>query len=282
MNKKQFSEYLKSPDTLDMQSIPELESILKEFSYCQSASMLLTLNLFKEKHINYEQQLKKTAAMVRDRNVLRKHIDRLDEELSPQTELPDEYSRKESHPTTEKAEEKPAKSPGGTKDEHEDIKKAVADLNIRGYSVEEATDLNKEEEKIRKLKEIIDRRLKEIQREKEKKASGLEPEKAVKDESPNKPKNMAKHASLIDKFIREEPSIKPKQHFYNPVENSQKSITDEENIVSETLAKIYLDQGLYEKTIKIYTKLSLKFPEKSSYFAGQIKKTQEEINKLKK
>ncbi|MDZ7743524.1 MAG: hypothetical protein U5Q03_17740 [Bacteroidota bacterium] len=282
MNKKQFAEYLKSPDTLDNQSIPELESILKDFSYCQSASMLLSLNLFKEKHINFEQQLKKTAALVRDRNVLRKHIDRLDEELKPQTELPDEYSRKYSPPATEKPEEKPAKTEAGTKDEHEDIKKAAAELNIRGYSIEEATDLNKEEEKIRKLKEIIDRRLKEIQLEKEKKSSGAESEKAVKEESSGKPKTMEKHASLIDKFIREEPSIKPKQQFYDPVESSQKSITDEENIVSETLAKIYFDQGLYEKAIKIYTKLSLKFPEKSSYFAGQIKKIQEKINKLKK
>ncbi len=46
--------------------------------------------------------------------------------------------------------------------------------------------------------------------------------------------------------------------------------------VTETLAKIYLRQGMYKQAILAYEKLSLKYPEKNTYFAGQI----EEVKKL--
>ncbi|MCF8228027.1 MAG: hypothetical protein K9G58_08465 [Bacteroidales bacterium] len=279
MNKKQFAEYLKSPESLKHKSIEELELLLADFSYCQSVSMLYTLNLFKERNHNYDQQLKKTAARIGDRNILRKHIDRLNEELIAQTDLPDEYSKTEK--TAEQHIETPAEETRDATTHHENIKKVVSELNIQGYSVEEATDLNKEEEKIRKLKEIIDRRLREIEKEKQKKSTDKSPKEETTKTTAGGRSNIEKHASLIDKFIREEPKIKPKQHFYDPVQESQRSVVDEENIVSETLAGIYYDQRLYDKAIKIYHRLSLKFPEKSSYFAGQIKKIEEEKNNLK-
>ena len=88
--------------------------------------------------------------------------------------------------------------------------------------------------------------------------------------------------SLIDKFIQEEPSM-PKITEENPgTPVITEPVTDEKTeFFSETLAKIYVRQQLYDKAIATYLKLSLKYPEKSVYFAVQIEKIKEKINNNK-
>ena len=56
---------------------------------------------------------------------------------------------------------------------------------------------------------------------------------------------------------------------------SEVEIDDEEEMVSEELAEIYLNQGLYDEAIDTYRKLSLLNSEKSIYFAGLIAKIEE-------
>ena len=88
-------------------------------------------------------------------------------------------------------------------------------------------------------------------------------------------------SDLIDKFITANPRIEPnKEKSYKVVEDISKPFIEEKGgFVTETLAKIYISQGYYSKAIDIYEKLSLKFPEKSSYFASQIEKVKEYIKK---
>ena len=53
---------------------------------------------------------------------------------------------------------------------------------------------------------------------------------------------------------------------------ARQSITDNEDIISETLARIYFEQGNYLKARSCYEKLSLLYPEKSASFAPLIEK----------
>jgi tetratricopeptide (TPR) repeat protein len=84
---------------------------------------------------------------------------------------------------------------------------------------------------------------------------------------------------LIDNFIDKKVSIsKPKKTtFFKPVDVAKESLVENNDLVTPTLAKVYLEQGHYDKAISAYEKLCLKYPEKNSLFANQIKL----INKLK-
>jgi hypothetical protein len=79
--------------------------------------------------------------------------------------------------------------------------------------------------------------------------------------------------NLIDKFIEQEPRIsKPKrEEFFSPVQSAEQSLIENDEIVTETLARVYLEQEHFDKAISAYEKLSLKYPQKNSFFANQIK-----------
>jgi|WetSurMetagenome_2_1015567.scaffolds.fasta_scaffold111136_3 hypothetical protein len=89
----------------------------------------------------------------------------------------------------------------------------------------------------------------------------------------------AEGTDLIDNFISKRPTIKIKndEGTFSQADFSEGSIVENDEIITETFANILVQQKKYDKAIESFEKLSLRFPEKSIYFAGRI----EEIQKLK-
>ncbi len=107
--------------------------------------------------------------------------------------------------------------------------------------------------------------------------TGNHTEKDIEKEKPRKKRKNADE--LIERFIQTEP-VMPKITA-SPADNRDLSMENPysgEELFSETLAKIYVRQHLYDKAIATYIKLSLKYPEKSVYFAHRIEKIKAKIN----
>ena len=87
---------------------------------------------------------------------------------------------------------------------------------------------------------------------------------------------------MIDSFLQKNPKITNKRekssenNFLNLASDNK---FNKSELMTETLAKIYVKQKKIKKAIYAYKILSLKYPEKSSFFAIQIKKLQKKQNK---
>ena len=77
--------------------------------------------------------------------------------------------------------------------------------------------------------------------------------------------------SIIDRFIEADPKISPMEK-NEPIESLINGDFNSKELMTESLAKILLRQKKYKKAIKAYKILSLKYPEKNVFFAGQIQK----------
>ena len=88
---------------------------------------------------------------------------------------------------------------------------------------------------------------------------------------PATPKKKLIESSLIDNFIKNNPKISPVKKDSPTVNLANRNPVPTEDLMTETLAKVYLAQKNYKKAIQAYKILSLKNPEKSGLFADRIR-----------
>ena len=90
----------------------------------------------------------------------------------------------------------------------------------------------------------------------------------------NDSNEVEKKFDLIDNFLNNKKRIDPDRNFLNTEDLSEKSLVSKDELMTETLAKVLMKQKKYNKALEAYQILGLKYPEKNSFFANQIKKIQ--------
>ena len=311
MQAKEFINYIKNPNSLEKNSVKELQKLVNDFPYFQSAHLLLSLASKKWDASVYQKSLKKTAIVVTNRSHLFNLIQQfeisntviedsdhqklvVEEVLEPidstkelnilkATELLIENSDSEISETGIQQKTKP-----NAEDvlENEIAKQVVgAIVEKQMFNLSDTQLLfkqNKEPETFTDWLRLIQKSNKQLSAENILDTNienntdiktRLEKGKIITQESALNKK--LKNLALIDKIIENSPGqikIKDDQKFYSPEHNAKESLLENEHLVSETLAKIYALQGSVNKAVRAYEILSLKFPQKSAYFASLIQK----------
>jgi len=296
-----FTYLLQHPeDVLTSEQTKQLEDVLAEYPYFQAARALHLRGLKNLDSFKYNNALKVTAAYTADRDIL---FDFITSEEFLQNSIADTISGK-SQPLEEReiiAEEVTADPenarelieasedeplPRSAKDadaildpalfrsRDPEVDKSLADARKKAAT---KLDLGKplpftSREKYSFGEWLQLTSLKTIKREPGESTEGeAAPAKAG---SPSRKRKF----ELIDQFIERNPKLVPKEEQTGKIDISASIKLDKNELMTETLARVYLEQKKYKKAIQAYKILSLKYPEKSSFFADRIK----EVKKLQK
>tara|TARA_B110000444_G_scaffold261465_1_gene313903 strand:- start:357 stop:1271 length:915 start_codon:yes stop_codon:yes gene_type:complete len=81
-------------------------------------------------------------------------------------------------------------------------------------------------------------------------------------------------AAIIDSFLKiNKPTIGTLRDIDSPsIEWANKGLAEDPSLVTETMAKLYAKQGQMSRARKAFKMLALQYPDKSVYFAAQLKK----------
>lgn len=286
MQKNQFISCIRQPDNIAQLSEQEILAFTQQFPYCQTGQLISALQLNFSNSLHFETQLKKAAAYTSDRKKLFELLQIKTEEEKPSSENTIIVEAETVDETTIES----ASTSNAIEESSEKVNIDLQDPLAKNYITEAVSstyfiDADSEipEEFISNTeKEIVEEKTEPTFNENETHSFSewlhhLQGDEIISAEHESKKKNL--ELDIIDKFIQEDPKIQPKKtEFYSPVNMARLSVVDNSDMVSETLALIYVEQGNYNKAIEAYEKLCLKNPEKRSYFANQIKILKQKLN----
>ena len=265
MNTIQFNHIINKPLNISDKQTSELEKMIERFPYFQSARALHLKGLYNQNSYSYNSELKKTAAHTTDRSVLFDFITSenfiaiqkgfYDDKIETVNNIKVhdfDIIEFESIPIV------------NTNTLENSILKSISNAEIE--KVEEKLEIGKpldfsinEKHSFQEWLQIS--RIKPIIRIND---------DLIKSKFGSNNDEKQKKADLIDKFIEDNPKIpKIDKNAEEPIVYEQK-IEASSYLMTETLAKVYLEQKKYDKAIQAYEILILKYPEKNTTFAIRI------------
>ncbi len=251
-----IAELISNPERMDRDTLYELRQTLALHPYFQTVRLLMLQNLYLLHDPSFDEELRRSAGYITDRRTLFNVVEgghyQWQREASPVTVAPDG-----------------------------DRTIALIDTFLESIPDEEETEEGKEKRRPTPADATVDYVSYLLENEAEDGRTEGEPSKTQR-------------LSLIDHFLETEQGRfdlgrqdnsddgdnSPQDNSDNsPQDDSdtaapkteQKAGNNEEEFFTETLARIYIKQGRYQKALDIIQRLSVQFPQKNAYFADQIR-----------
>ncbi|MBU2949097.1 hypothetical protein KO493_00090 [Tamlana agarivorans] len=319
MNQEDYIQILQNPQVLTNEQTEGLKSVITKYPYFQSARAIYLKGLKDQSSLQYNQELKNTAAYTADRSIL---FDFITSEIFTQNEISETIKNNSSYlgnipveiedlsvdkkvtiddvlkqqisdtdgvldPSLfEPKEARTLKEPPLQETLTKTVETPKESVETENASVEAVLELGKplpfDKKESHSFNEWLQlTRFAPIERVPEKIEPVITADKLA-ETALSTDLEKEKKFKLIDKFIAENPKISPTKPLLQKGNLAQAQMIQPEALMTETLARIYVEQKNFKKAIQSYKILSLKYPEKSSFFANQIRaveQLQEQNNK---
>ena len=271
---------IKHPEYMDKETLYDLRSLIALHPYYQTARILLLQNLYILHDPSFDEELRRTAICISDRRVIFNMIEAAHYK----------YRNEQRVNTKEKDSEK----------DNGDRTTTLIDSFLGSIPKDSETEPVKEKRKPTLADAAIDyvSYLHDIEDDENKTEPVAESGSKVNSTDCS---NADRTTDLINSFIedggfklKEETNLSDNYQTYDletsgnktnkEVEKQEEEKDGEECYFTETLARIYIKQGRYEKALEIIKRLNLNIPKKNAYFADQIRFLEKVIinNKNKK
>ena len=303
LNTQNYTLLLADPQQITKQTLSDLVEVIDAYPYFQSARALWLKGLKNQESFRYNDALKLTAAHTTNRDILFEFItsdsfeqDQISLQILSNDQAIGQYDIEigedlsQTIDTEQKQEYKEALEnaeavlhPNLFEKKIADVEKMIA-VSQEFSGKEDSLDADQKQAASRELG--IDTPLEFSKKDRHSFSQWLQLTSAtpiVREETqqpqPQKATKEKEHKyDLIEKFINEKPKIKTLKNNTQQQNTPQEDSKPSNSLMTETLAKVYLQQKNYKKAIQAYKILILKNPEKSGFFADQIRAVEKLIN----
>ena len=260
---------IEHPEQMDRETLYDLRSFIALHPFYQTARILLLLNLYILHDATFDEELRTAAIYVTDRRILFNMIEAAHYKIHAEKPT---NAQKVQTPTDDAQEDRTEKLIDSflntlPQDEDNDIKEVHKKPTQKDATVDYVAYLmNIEDEQDAEFqqKQLSDRTSALIDHFMEDGGFNLKTEEDEGDVSEENHLTGSTNQNLIEEKVTTPPAKMPT--------SSREEISKgEESYFTETLSRIYIKQGRYEKALEIITQLNLNIPKKNAYFADQIR-----------